>query len=789
MRKTKRLLICIFALITTLCCVLGFGCSNNVYFEFDEYTVSTGDKVSSSKKATYVILGEQPDGVSLSQNGVFTITDDAKNGVQVLIGAVVKGKVVDTAICNIVVDMATPVIEVVNLSDYIIDGESILVSAEPECSVSYSIKQENCGVSVDEITGKISFTDKVLDGQEFTVVVSGRGVTKERDFFVAIENLVTATNDVLIVEYKGSDDISVNLQFVSGEQESHNVLGIRYGKTLLNANEYSFNEQNDTLTIKREFLNILKEGENKLNVYTPKNTVILTLKNARLIATANDLVEINGSRESLAGYYIQVCNVDLKNYLSNSNEGWFPIGTYKDVADGTATLNAFNGTYDGNGYSITNFYINRTGEYAFNSGLFGYATTNATISNVSLYKDESKTHSVRSYSGGLVGVNCGVIRNCAVYADVVAENCKTVGVLVGRNEGTIYNSYSVGNASGKERIGAFCGENQGGIYNSYAVTDSNLSFCGIGGKNEILYSTVQEFIDNADFSSWQDWTFEGDGVPSIVGNEVYYPLRLIEVATKRTEYVKDMRFSLATLTDPADIKDMVLTYTLTEGQGITVSQDGFVDLTDAVNGIYTIRIACDTVYTDYTFTVSDTVDDIVQIGTVNEFLEFKLNPENFDKYILLTADIDFAGLTTTSVGYYLEDGESQIFTGTFDGNGHKLSNLNIVRNAYDGLVNGLGYDSYKYHPAYYNVGLFSYLTGTVKNLTIENFAVMPTFDGEGTGNYIGVVCGVNYGLIENCSLISCSYYGADEISVRAGIICGLNNGSINLVTVDGEERW
>lgn len=116
----------------------------------------------------------------------------------------------------------------------------------------------------------------------------------------------------------------------------------------------------------------------------------------------------------------------------------------------------------------------------------------------------------------------------------------------------------------------------------------------------------------------------------------------------------------------------------------------------------------------------------VEIGIRDDFA--KIYDDLTASYIL-TADIDFGGEAMNPVGVFEpksdaeEDAETPnaalAFTGTFDGNGHTLSNIKI--DAAD--KNG--------------VGLFGCVTGEgswVKNLKVENITVKG-------GNYTGGVIG------------------------------------------------
>lgn len=132
----------------------------------------------------------------------------------------------------------------------------------------------------------------------------------------------------------------------------------------------------------------------------------------------------------------------------------------------------------------------------------------------------------------------------------------------------------------------------------------------------------------------------------------------------------------------------------------------------------------------------------VVISTVDEFKSFAenctLDSFSVGKTFVLGADINIAGYGIKPV---------PSFGGTFDGNGHKITGLNI-----DGAA-GV-------------TGLFRYIeeSGTVKNLTVEG-KVTPT----GTSEKAGGIAGVNRGRI-----MSCAFDGTVTAKERCGGIAGVN---------------
>jgi hypothetical protein len=114
---------------------------------------------------------------------------------------------------------------------------------------------------------------------------------------------------------------------------------------------------------------------------------------------------------------------------------------------GNSALNAFAGTFDGNGYCISGLMITSSGN---NVGLFGYLTgtiKHLAVKNLSVTASGASAH---IYVGGLVGYNMGVIEDCYTRGTVTATSAYIthVGGLVGYNEGTVKDSFSTATVSG-----------------------------------------------------------------------------------------------------------------------------------------------------------------------------------------------------------------------------------------------------------------------------------------------------------------------------------------------------
>ncbi len=187
------------------------------------------------------------------------------------------------------------------------------------------------------------------------------------------------------------------------------------------------------------------------------------------------------------------------NAAWTADAGWAPIGSHR---------NPFTGTFEGNGETIANLFIDRPDQRYV--GLFGevagtvrgLGVVNARVNaedtagglagaNSGMVADSYSTGAVSSFrdSGGLVGSNYGDVVRASSAASAVAVN--VVGGLVGINYGAIADSSATGKATGRGRVvGGLVGINFGEIGGSYTTGQAAASDVvgGITGLNQGLIS-------------------------------------------------------------------------------------------------------------------------------------------------------------------------------------------------------------------------------------------------------------------------------------------------------------
>jgi hypothetical protein len=158
---------------------------------------------------------------------------------------------------------------------------------------------------------------------------------------------------------------------------------------------------------------------------------------------------------------------------------------------------------------------------------------------------------------------------------------------------------------------------------------------------------------------------------------------------------------------------------------------------------------------------SGTPLDPYRIGTVADWQTLMNDSADWNKQFILTADIDLTGVSLTPVGNIFPN---TLFLGTFDGNGHIISNANISTsgNDYVGLFGGLGPN------------------GQIRNLSLNNIKIIGH-------DYAGALVGYNWDGI----ITSCSAAGSVKGNITVGGLVGKNykgniTQSTSSCTTDGE---
>ena len=421
---------------------------------------------------------------------------------------------------------------------------------------------------------------------------------------------------------------------------------------------------------------------------------------------------------------------------------WTPIGN---------SSNNYTGTFDGQGHTIGGLKIDGGDSY---QGFVGYLKE-GTIQNLTLGPTCSVTGD--AYTGGLCGYNNrGYIRNCVNNGAVNGGLAYIGGTggICGQSNSRITNCYNTGAVNGRGDLGGICGGSNGTITNCYwldATCDK-----GVGaGSGGVTAKTAEEFASgevayllNGSRSNspvWYQNLNNGqpvDAYPVLDASHGTVYKQSWHCGGLTKEYTNDMDFQGQ---DEHSFDE----------SGICTNC-GAYQPAEAQNGVYQIK-------------------NVGNLFWFAALVNGDTNQEGITQAVpnanaVLTADIDLGGrewapiapsTTFKNNATTVEDTTNKSYSGTFDGQGHTISNFEIRTNR-----------------AELTSGLFGAVTGTIENLGVVN----ARFDNGGAyDGRFGALCGLlvkdsstqTAATIQNCYVVNSSIEATGKI---AGAVCGANYG-------------
>ncbi len=402
------------------------------------------------------------------------------------------------------------------------------------------------------------------------------------------------------------------------------------------------------------------------------------------IATASDL---NNVRNYLSSSFILTADIDLNVSPYNSGSGWEPIGGFNPGY-------RFNGSIDGNDYTISNLYISRSGyDYI---GLIGATDRGSSITNLNL-TNINVTGSANV--GGLIGFNGGTnISFVSISGSVNASSGASGGVTGQSWEATLTNisstvsvtsssdhsggitgnlyishisdSYSSGTINGYRRVGGMVGT----MSSNASITSSVNRSYSTGSVSGSVNTGGLIGYSYASTTSNSFWDTQTSGQSSSAGG-----------TGKTTSEMKNQ----STFTNAG--WNFGVVWTINSGSYPTLLPPPVFD-----GGL-------------------GTSSDPFHVGSADQLNEVR---NYLTAYFIQTEHIDLSSVSNWN--------PIENFEGSYDGNGRIISNLTINRSSED------------------NVGLFEIVEeGAILNrIAIENANV--------TGrNYVGTIAGAIYDDVTN----------------------------------------
>lgn len=204
--------------------------------------------------------------------------------------------------------------------------------------------------------------------------------------------------------------------------------------------------------------------------------------NPYIITKAEELAwfrdQVNGGNKKICAKIADNVEViDLKDFCHAADaskkideQSWVPIGNSNKL---------YQGTFDGNGKTITNLYINAS---QVNMGLFGYAS-GSTIKNLTF--EYANVTNTKDYTGILVGKAFGgsTLQNIKISNTCQIKGGKYTGGIAGYLDGNAYNCVNCATVQGIQYIGGLCGYSRTGNSMTACANYGNVtaSSSGVGG--------------------------------------------------------------------------------------------------------------------------------------------------------------------------------------------------------------------------------------------------------------------------------------------------------------------
>lgn len=207
--------------------------------------------------------------------------------------------------------------------------------------------------------------------------------------------------------------------------------------------------------------------------------------------------QVNGGNKKICAKIADNVEViDLKNFCHAADaskkideQSWVPIGN---------SNKPYQGTFDGNGKTITNLYINAS---QVNMGLFGY-TYGGTIKNLTFeYANVTNTN---NYAGVLVGEAFwgSTLQNIKISNTCQIKGGNYTGGIAGYLDGNAYNCVNYATVQGIKYIGGLCGYYcRTGNSMTACANYGNVTASSLGGGGLVGYfdsGTIQDCANYGD---------------------------------------------------------------------------------------------------------------------------------------------------------------------------------------------------------------------------------------------------------------------------------------------------
>ncbi len=194
-----------------------------------------------------------------------------------------------------------------------------------------------------------------------------------------------------------------------------------------------------------------------------------TLENPYQLSSSFDILSLSLNTYDYGKYFLMTSDIDMEGMLFNNSIFASDIYSTNSIFDGVA----FSGQFDGNTYTLSDFYIKSSSDYL---GTFGYLSGDAKVKNLSI---SSAFIRGSDYVGVIAGSNNGKLINCKVNESVIL-GISIAGGAVGINHGLVQKVSTGVEVSGESRVAGLVGHNTGEIGQSYSFAHVECDYIASG---------------------------------------------------------------------------------------------------------------------------------------------------------------------------------------------------------------------------------------------------------------------------------------------------------------------
>ncbi len=183
-----------------------------------------------------------------------------------------------------------------------------------------------------------------------------------------------------------------------------------------------------------------------------------------IISTAADFAAManncNADHKGTGEYFKMTNDIDFCG--SEANPTQLPAIGKDGNAQITKIAYGFDGTFDGDGHTISGIYHTENGNNAEGkyNALFGCIDKNGVVKNIVFSENNYITS--YNYVGSIASLNMGTIQNCTNYADITATNFAAGGIcgFMVNGNGTVKDCHNYGNVTAMTYASGICGGSQ-----------------------------------------------------------------------------------------------------------------------------------------------------------------------------------------------------------------------------------------------------------------------------------------------------------------------------------------